>query len=51
MRAPLTVAEDPHAAIFGSTLVVLPGAGHVCTIEAPEEFNSAVRTFLHEQRN
>jgi pimeloyl-ACP methyl ester carboxylesterase len=47
VRAPLTVAEDLQAAISGSTLVVLPGAGHVCNIEAPEAFNGAVRNFLH----
>ena len=47
VRAPLTVAEDLHAAISGSTLVVLPDTGHVCNIEAPEAFNRAVRTFLH----
>jgi pimeloyl-ACP methyl ester carboxylesterase len=46
VRAPLTVAEDLHASIPGSTLVVLPDAGHVCNIEAPEEFTRAVRTFL-----
>jgi pimeloyl-ACP methyl ester carboxylesterase len=46
VRAPLTVAEDLHAEISGSTLVVLAGAGHVCNIEAPEEFNRAVRDFL-----
>jgi pimeloyl-ACP methyl ester carboxylesterase len=45
VRAPLTVAEDLHAAITGSTLVVLPGIGHVCTIEAPAEFNDVVRNF------
>src|SRR5262249_19803362 len=47
VRAPLTIAEDLQAAISGSTLVVLPGAGHVCNIEAPEAFNGAVRNFLH----
>jgi pimeloyl-ACP methyl ester carboxylesterase len=47
VRAPLTVAEDLQAAIQGSTLVVLPDAGHVCNIEAPEAFNGAVRSFLH----
>ena len=46
LRAPLTVAEALRAAIAGSTLVVLPGAGHVCTVEAPNEFNRAVRNFL-----
>jgi pimeloyl-ACP methyl ester carboxylesterase len=45
-RAPLSVAENLHAALHGSRLVVLPDAGHLCNIEAPEEFNRAVRTFL-----
>jgi pimeloyl-ACP methyl ester carboxylesterase len=48
VRAPLTVAEDLHAAISGSTLVVLPDAGHVCNIEAADAFNSTVRSFLHD---
>jgi pimeloyl-ACP methyl ester carboxylesterase len=26
--------------------VVLPDTGHVCNIEAPEEFNAVVRNFL-----
>jgi pimeloyl-ACP methyl ester carboxylesterase len=46
VRAPLSVAEDLHAAIAGSTLVILPDTGHVCTIEAPDEVNAAVRSFL-----
>jgi pimeloyl-ACP methyl ester carboxylesterase len=49
VRAPLPVAEDLHKAIAGSTLVVLPDVGHVCNIEAPEAFNQAVRTFLHDR--
>jgi pimeloyl-ACP methyl ester carboxylesterase len=49
VRAPLSVAEDLHAAIPGSTLVVLPGVGHACNVEAPEAFNAAVRGFLHAQ--
>ena len=48
VRAPLTVAEHLHAAITGSTLVVLPGAGHVCNVEAAEDFNIAVSRFLRE---
>lgn len=48
VRAGLTVAEDLHAAISGSTLVVLPDAGHLCNIEAPEAFNRAVRNFLRD---
>jgi pimeloyl-ACP methyl ester carboxylesterase len=46
VRAPLTVAEDLHAEISGSTLVVLTNAGHVCNIESAGEFNRAVRDFL-----
>jgi pimeloyl-ACP methyl ester carboxylesterase len=45
------VAEDLHAALSGSTPVVLPNAGHVCNIEAPEEFNGAVRNFLLDSRS
>lgn len=51
VRAPLTVAEDLKAAISGSTLVVLPEAGHACNIEAPEAFNRAVRNFLRNTRS
>ena len=50
-RAPLTVAEALQAAISGSRLVVLPDAGHVCNVEAPDEFDAAVRDFLHESRS
>ena len=46
VRAPLAVAEDLHQAIAGSSLVVLPGGGHVCNIEAREAFDRAVRGFL-----
>jgi pimeloyl-ACP methyl ester carboxylesterase len=46
VRAPFPVAEDLHRSIPGSTLVVLPGAGHACNVEAPEDFNAAVRGFL-----
>jgi pimeloyl-ACP methyl ester carboxylesterase len=49
VRAPLSVAEDLHRAIAGSTLVVLPDAGHLGNIEAPEAFNRTVRSFLHER--
>ncbi|MGH9247888.1 MAG: alpha/beta fold hydrolase [Acidimicrobiales bacterium] len=51
VRARLTIAEDLHATIAGSTLVGLPDTGHLCTIEAPEEFNTAVRTFLRDRRH
>jgi pimeloyl-ACP methyl ester carboxylesterase len=51
VRAPLTVAEALQAAIPGSGLVVLSGAGHLCNIEAPDEFNDAVRDFLRDGRS
>lgn len=45
-RAPLTVAHDLHAAIPASSLVVMPGVGHVSSVEAPDRFNAEVRKFL-----
>jgi pimeloyl-ACP methyl ester carboxylesterase len=45
-RAPMAVAEALHAAIAGSRLVVLPGAGHVGNVELPDRFNHEVRGFL-----
>jgi pimeloyl-ACP methyl ester carboxylesterase len=50
-RAPRSVAEHLHASLPTSTLVVLGKAGHLCNIEAPEEFNRAVRAFLREHRS
>lgn len=50
VRAPLTVAEHLQAAIANAALIVLPDVGHVCNIEAPEAFNSAVRSFLRPPR-
>jgi pimeloyl-ACP methyl ester carboxylesterase len=50
VRAPLAVAEDLHAAISGSSLVVLPGAGHVCNLDAADEFNAAIRPFLRSHQ-
>jgi pimeloyl-ACP methyl ester carboxylesterase len=51
VRAPLPVAKDLHAAITGSTLVVLPDAGHLCSLEAPQAFNRAVGNFLRHRRS
>lgn len=45
-RSPLPVAEAMHAAIPDSTLIVLPEAGHMANLEAPDRFNAAVRSFL-----
>jgi pimeloyl-ACP methyl ester carboxylesterase len=45
-RSPLSVAEDLHGRIPTSKLVVLPGVGHMSSIEAAERFNAEVRDFL-----
>ncbi len=48
-RSPMTVAHEMHAAIPGSTLVLLPDVGHMSNIETPDLFNDAVRKFLAER--
>jgi pimeloyl-ACP methyl ester carboxylesterase len=45
-RSPLSVAEELHASIPGSTLTVMPGLGHECYLESPQAFETEVRTFL-----
>lgn len=47
-RAPAGVAAQIHNAILGSELVQLPGAGHVCNVDASERFNAHVRRFIHD---
>ena len=46
IRSPLHVAQELREQIPGSTLVVIPGAGHQTNIEAASLFNAAVRGFL-----
>ncbi|MBJ7600475.1 MAG: alpha/beta hydrolase [Candidatus Nephthysia bennettiae] len=46
VRAPMTVAEELHARIPASRLVVIPGVGHLSNVEAAPRFNAEVRTFL-----
>ncbi len=48
--APPAVHEEMRAAIPGSRLVVVPGAGHVSPMEAPSAFNDAFRDFLNDSR-
>jgi pimeloyl-ACP methyl ester carboxylesterase len=43
---PVAVAERMHAAIPGSTLAVIPGAGHLPNLERPDEFTDALERFL-----
>jgi len=45
VRSPLNVAEEMHARIARSRLVVIPGVGHMIDMEAPERFNAEVRDF------
>jgi pimeloyl-ACP methyl ester carboxylesterase len=44
-RSPLGVARQFEAAIPTARLVVIPAAGHVTNLEAPDVFNDAVREF------
>jgi pimeloyl-ACP methyl ester carboxylesterase len=46
VRAPRPVAEALHRAIPGSRLILVPAAGHDVNLEAPEEYDAAVRAFL-----
>jgi pimeloyl-ACP methyl ester carboxylesterase len=50
-RSPRNVAEALHAKIPTSSLVTIPGVGHVCNLEAPETFNATVRTFLRSNQH
>jgi 3-oxoadipate enol-lactonase len=43
---PPAESEAMHAAIYGSTLVRLPGAGHLSNLETPDAFNAAATAFL-----
>lgn len=45
-RVPRQVAENLHAGIPRSKLVVIPGVGHQSNMEAPQRFNDEVRSFL-----
>lgn len=47
-RSSLSIAHEMHSRIPDSTLLVLPGVGHVSNLEAPAAFNDALRAFLHE---
>jgi pimeloyl-ACP methyl ester carboxylesterase len=44
-RSPLSVARQFEDSVPDAELVVIPGAGHVSNLEAPELFNDVVRAF------
>ena len=46
VRAPLKIANALHSSIPASRLVVMPGVGHVSSVEAPGLFCREVRNFL-----
>lgn len=45
-RSPLSLARALHAAIPGSSLHVIPGAGHMTCAEAPDRFDAAVAEWI-----
>lgn len=45
-RSPVSVGEELHARIPESTLVILPGVGHLCNVEGTDQFNREVLAFL-----
>jgi pimeloyl-ACP methyl ester carboxylesterase len=46
---PRHFAETMHRAFNNSLLKVIPDAGHICNIENPSAFNSALENFLTEE--
>lgn len=45
---PLTMAEGIAARVYGSQVVIVPGAGHMSNLENPGAFTAAVQAFLAE---
>lgn len=46
---PPTAAEAMHARIAGSELVRIAGAGHLSSLEQPDDFNAALARFLEHR--
>lgn len=44
-RSPVSVAHQFRDSIPDASLVIIPGAGHVTSLEAPAQFNEAIRDF------
>lgn len=45
VRSPLRIAHEFREAIPNATLIVIPGCGHVTSLDRPDEFNRVVREF------
>ncbi|MEJ7654311.1 MAG: hypothetical protein WKH64_13805 [Chloroflexia bacterium] len=43
---PRALSEELHKGVPGSTLRVVPNAGHISNLDNPTDFNAAVRSFL-----
>ena len=43
---PPALSEEMHRAIAGSELAVIPGAGHLSSLEQPAVFNDVLARFL-----
>ena len=43
---PAALSEEMHRAIAGSELAVIPGAGHLSSLEQPAAFNDVLARFL-----
>jgi hypothetical protein len=50
VRAPLPVAAHLDASTSGSSLVVLPGVGHVCNLEAPQRFKQTGQQMVEHMK-
>ena len=44
---PPPLQQAMHAAMPGSLLEVIPGAGHLASLEQPQQFNAILQRFLH----
>jgi 3-oxoadipate enol-lactonase len=49
MARPLSEAQRTVEKIHGSTLVIIPAAAHLCTIEEPAAVTEAIEDFLSPQ--
>jgi 3-oxoadipate enol-lactonase len=46
---PPALSEEMHRAVGGSELVIVPGAGHLSSLEQPAAFNRALAHFLEHR--